>query len=206
MLIGGWLLYFLLHSLLASLAVKYWVAQRWPALLPAYRLMFNAISLLSLLPLLYLLYAFPGPEIWAWRGVGWVLVNLLALASVAGFVWSMRYYDGEEFIGLRQWRQEVRSVEDQEHLHISPLHRYVRHPWYFLGLVLVWTRDMSQAFLISALMITLYFIVGSWLEERKLMVYHGERYRRYREQVPGLIPLPWKHLSREQAGDILKGL
>ncbi|PLY14388.1 MAG: hypothetical protein C0631_11015 [Sedimenticola sp.] len=206
MLIGGWLLYFLLHSLLASLTVKYWVAQRWPALLPAYRLMFNAISLLSLLPLLYLLYTFPGPEIWAWRGVGWVLVNLLALASVAGFVWSMRYYDSKEFIGLRQWRQGVRSVEDQEHLHISPLHRYVRHPWYFLGLVLVWTRDMSQAFLISALMITLYFIVGSWLEERKLMVYHGERYRRYREKVPGLIPLPWKHLSREQAGDILKGL
>jgi hypothetical protein len=27
-----------------------------------------------------------------------------------------------------------------------------------------------------------------------LMRYHGDIYRRYRERVPGLVPLPWKYL------------
>lgn len=68
-----------------------------------------------------------------------------------------------------------------------------------LGLVLVWTRDMDPAFLTTAVMITLYFLLGSRLEERKLLVYHGEIYRQYRQLVPSLIPLPWKYLSREKA-------
>ncbi|MCG8425852.1 MAG: hypothetical protein MI754_00685 [Chromatiales bacterium] len=203
-LIGGWLLYFILHSLLASLTVKQWLASRQPEWLPGYRLFFNVVAVLTLLPLLYLIYAKPGPTLWAWQGISWLLVNSLALMAVVGFVWSMRYYSGDEFLGLRQWREGVRSVEDQEHLHISPMHRFVRHPWYFLGLLLIWTRDMSLSFFISACLMTLYFIFGSWLEERKLLVYHGERYRRYRQQVPGLIPLPWKYLGREQAEALLR--
>jgi protein-S-isoprenylcysteine O-methyltransferase Ste14 len=61
---------------------------------------------------------------------------------------------------------------------------------------------MDPAFLTTAAMITLYFIFGSRLEESKLLVYHGERYRSYRRQVPGLIPLPWRYLTRDQARDL----
>ena len=110
----------------------------------------------------------------------------------------------QEFLGLRQLQLHVRKVEDQEHFHLSPFHRYVRHPWYFFGLVLIWTRDMSVTTLLSSVMITLYFIVGSWLEEKKLLVYHGDTYRRYMARVPGLIPLPWKFLSVEEAAVLLK--
>ncbi len=49
----GWLGYFFLHSLLASLAVKRWVACRWPKLVPAYRILYNLIAVAALLPLLY---------------------------------------------------------------------------------------------------------------------------------------------------------
>jgi len=115
----------------------------------------------------------------------------------------MRAYDGGEFLGLRQLRAGTRTVEDQEAFRISPLHRYVRHPWYFLSLVIVWTRDMNAAMLLSAIVITAYFVVGSRLEERKLIAYHGERYRRYMEKVAGLVPLPWKVLSPEEARELL---
>ncbi len=120
-------------------------------------------------------------------------------AALAGFFWSLKYYDGSEFIGLRQLREREKRVEDQERLHLSPLHRYVRHPWYSLGLVLIWSRDMDLPLLISALLITLYFIIGSRLEERKLVAYHGEAYRHYQRRVPGLFPLPWRHLTRQEA-------
>jgi len=204
LLAATWLVYFVLHSLLASLVVKEWVAHRWPQRMPAYRIFFNLTALLLLLPPLVMTYAFRGEPLWRWEGPWrWVSFALI-LGAAAGFLWSMRHYDGSEFLGLRQWREGVRSVQDQEHLHISPLHRCVRHPWYFLGLVLVWSQDMDPAFLTSALAITLYFVVGSRLEERKLLRYHGAAYREYRERVPGLIPRPWRCLSREQAEELLR--
>jgi hypothetical protein len=67
---------------------------------------------------------------------------------------------------------------------LSAAHRYVRHPWYSFGLVIVWTRDMNAAMLVSALAITIYFVVGSRLEERKLIEIHGDTYRRYRSRLP----------------------
>ncbi|WP_456448698.1 methyltransferase family protein, partial [Thiolapillus sp.] len=126
----------------------------------------------------------------------------LAVASLAGFLYSLRHYDGSEFLGLRQLRDGERRVEDQERFRISPLHRHVRHPWYFLGLILVWTRDMTAPMLLSSVMMTLYFIIGSLLEERKLLAYYGDAYAEYRKRVPGLFPLPWKRLTEERAREL----
>ncbi len=99
---------------------------------------------------------------------------------------------------------EIRKIEDQEHFQLSAFHRFVRHPWYFFGLILIWTRDMSVMTLLSSILITFYFVVGSWLEEKKLLVYHGGTYRRYMARVPGLIPLPWKFLTAKEAEALLK--
>ena len=47
-LILSWLVYFGLHSLLASIAAKQDVASRWPRAMPAYRLGFNVLAVLLL--------------------------------------------------------------------------------------------------------------------------------------------------------------
>lgn len=200
---GVWLLYGALHSLTASLWLKRLVVGRWPACMPIYRLAFNLLSVVTLIPPLLLIYFWHGDYLWQWTGAGWWIANTLALLAVAGFVLSLRYYDGSEFAGLRQWRERAVRVEDQEHFHISPLHRFVRHPWYTLGLVILWTRDMDGVMLISSLMMTGYLILGLRLEERKLLAYHGELYRRYRQRVPALIPLPWRYLSVAQARQLM---
>ncbi|MEJ2465774.1 MAG: hypothetical protein P8045_08705 [Candidatus Thiodiazotropha sp.] len=199
-----WLAYFGIHSLTASLWLKSRIAARWPTLMPSYRLAFNAASALLLLPPLALMWSLGGEPLWRYEGI-WdgLRFTLMGLAAV-GFIWSLRYYDGMEFLGLRQLHENLHEIEDQERLHISPLHRFVRHPWYSLGLVLVWTQEMDEARLLSSLMITGYLLIGSRLEENKLQIYHGERYRRYREQVPGLIPRPDRYLSRSQAARLLE--
>ncbi|MFA7243316.1 MAG: hypothetical protein WC091_24680 [Sulfuricellaceae bacterium] len=205
LLAASWLAYFILHSWLASLAAKRWVAARWPAFMPAYRLAFNLTAVVLLAPILALTYSLPGGELWRWHGwVAWFANGLSALA-VAGVIYSSKGYDMQEFLGIRQWRNNARSVEDQENFHLSAFHRYVRHPWYFCALVLIWSRDMTAATLLSSVLLTLYFVIGSRLEERKLLAYHGEIYRRYMERVPGLIPLPWKKLSRQEADELLRG-
>jgi protein-S-isoprenylcysteine O-methyltransferase Ste14 len=204
-LLVAWLVYFAVHSALASLRVKTWMAVHHPGLMPLYRIAFNSIASLGLLPILWLLYSHPGPVVWAWSGIWAWLGNVLALAAIAGFFYTLRDYDTSEFLGVRQWRNRTRSVADQEGFHLSPVHRFVRHPWYFFSLVILWTRDMSAAMLITALIITAYFIVGSRLEEKKLIAYHGERYRRYMRKVSGLVPLPWKTISKPQAIALVSG-
>lgn len=198
-----WIGYFALHSALASLLVKRRVAAVWPKLMSYYRLIFNVLALLLLLPVLWLTYRNPEPMLWRWQGAAAWLANGLGLAAIFGFWHSLESYDMQEFFGLRQLQSNVRKVEDQEHFHLSPFHRFVRHPWYFFGLVLIWTRDMNVMTLSSSVLITLYFIVGSRLEEKKLLVYHGDTYRRYMARVPGLIPLPWKYLAAEEVETLL---
>ena len=200
-----WLLYFIVHSLLASLGAKRAVARRWPALMPAYRLTYNVLAVLLLLPGLVWIYRCPGPVLWSWSGAAWWWVQGIALLAVAGFLVTMKGYDGAEFIGLRQWRDGERRVEDQEQFKLSPLHRFVRHPWYALGIVLVWTREMSAAWFLTAILVTLYFVVGSRMEERKLETYHGEVYREYQRRVPGLIPRPWRWLGKKEARRLVSG-
>jgi protein-S-isoprenylcysteine O-methyltransferase Ste14 len=194
-----WLSYAVLHSLFASLWLKRRVAARWPRLAPGYRVGFNLLALVLLLPPLWLTFAWHGPLLWSWQG-GWAwLASGLGLAAVAGFLWSTRYYDMGVFCGSTQWRTREHAAEDPGGLTLSPLHRHVRHPWYSLGLVILWTRDMDEARLTSALCITLYLWLGSLLEERKLLAFHGEPYARYRERVPGLIPWPGRSLSVDEA-------
>jgi protein-S-isoprenylcysteine O-methyltransferase Ste14 len=184
-IIALFLAYFAIHSLTASLWMKRLVVERYPQLVPWYRLLFNFLSLLLAIPLLAALW--------------W-----LALLAFIAFIYSLKMYDMAEFWGTRQLREQVHEVRDLEQFQISPFHRYVRHPWYFLLLVILWTRDITTTQLLCYSLITLYLFIGSRMEERKLIAYHGAVYERYRQRVAGIIPLPWKFLSRSEAERLLK--
>ncbi|TCJ14655.1 hypothetical protein EZJ19_09410 [Parasulfuritortus cantonensis] len=196
----AWAAYGILHSWLAGNGLKDWVARRRPGLAPAYRLVFNGLALVLLVPPLGLTWAYPGAALWHWPA--WIAWPAL-LATVAGYLWSLRWYDSMDFIGLRQWR--ARGAPDGWHdsFVLSPLHRYVRHPWYSLGLLYLWTRDLNAGWLVASLTVTVYLVVGSRLEEAKLIAVFGDAYRRYRDRVPGLVPLPWRYLRAEDAPDLL---
>ena len=195
----GWCLYAAVHSLLADLRLKAAVVRHWPGFMPWYRLAYNAFAVLAVLPLLWLMRATPGDDLWAWKGAWAWLGNGLALAALWGATQSSQAYAMNDFLGLGVLGGAKHIERDV--FRLSAAHRYVRHPWYSFGLVIVWTRDMNAAMLVSALAITIYFVVGSRFEERKLIEIHGDIYRRYRERVPGLLPLPWKRLSRAEAAD-----
>jgi protein-S-isoprenylcysteine O-methyltransferase Ste14 len=107
------------------------------------------------------------------------------------------------FLGWEQWKNRHEGTENPDQLFISTMHRFVRHPWYFFILVILWTQDMYLSQFVTYWLITLYLIVGSYLEERKLIAQYGEIYRVYCKKVPGLIPLPWRWMSREEARELL---
>lgn len=196
--------YCVLHSWLASLRCKAWCAERWPDAMRYYRLLFNLAAVLLLIPVAMLLVYASGPKLWQWSA-GWSwLMHALTLGSALAFVSSLRDYDLSQFSGSAQLRQPQSDPEHQARFHLGWWHRWVRHPWYFFALVMLWSREMDAAQLLATLFISLYLVLGSRLEERKLRLQFGEVYRQYQQQVPGLLPLPWRFLSAQQARDLLQ--
>lgn len=201
----AWAAYLGLHSLLAGRRVKAAVARRWPAWARAYRLIYSVVAVALLAPLLGLTLVLDGPLVVAWHGPAWWLAQGAALAALAGFVHSLRGYDTGHFLGLGD-RSAVSEdgSEPWEPLRITGFHRFVRHPWYFFGLVILWTRDLHAAGVVAAAAITVYLVVGSRLEERKLVESYGAAYTAYRRGVPGLIPMPGRHLSPAEAAELAR--
>lgn len=198
-IVAVYVAYFVLHSVLASLRMKRHIASRLPSVMPYYRLLFNLIAVLLAIPLVYLAWRYPGEPLWQWQGSARYVTNGIAVLAAIALLYSLRLYDMREFTGLKQFQDNVHEIRDMEHLRISAFHRYVRHPWYFLILLILWTRDLTTNQFLINLLITAYLFIGSRLEERKLIAYHGQVYEEYRKQVAALFPLPWKILSRKDA-------
>jgi len=185
----------LVHSLLASLPLKNWTRRvfgagvdRW------YRLAFNAFAGITILPIFPMLATLPDrtlyvvPATWRWLMMGG---KVLALAGLVG---SFLQTGPLHFLGLSQ-------LFASKPAQTSPLegrgfYCYVRHPIYSFSLLLLWlTPAMTVNLLTVYILITLYFYVGSFHEERRLLAEFGDAYRDYQQQVPRLIPRPGRCYS-----------
>lgn len=181
--------YFALHSLLAAGPVKIWLSNLVSG--RYYRLIYNLLAVALLLPVAWLFVQIPNEpmfqNVWL-RPLGWLLL-------LAGGVWGvvgLKSYDLGEFSGLFQLKTGGQPLHTQ--LVVGGLNRWVRHPLYFGTLLLAWGYFFaSPALKVLALAVvsSIYLVVGSWLEERKLAQQFGEAYRQYQKNVPMLLPLRW---------------
>jgi len=199
----GLIAFFLLHSFLASLYVKQKLEQGAPHVVKYYRLFYNLLAIVLFIPLSTMIRTHPGAVLWSWAYPYSLFADFLAVSAIVAFIWTLKGYDLLEFFGIRQLSSKNAAVYDQGAMHLSTLHRYVRHPWYTLILVMLWSRDIHVAQFVAYTLITLYFVVGSRIEEKKLIVYYGDAYRQYIKMVPGLIPLPGRNINKLEAQELL---
>ncbi|RMF49276.1 MAG: isoprenylcysteine carboxylmethyltransferase family protein, partial [Anaerolineae bacterium] len=183
-------LYGLLHSLLAANAAKRGAHRLLGRVTAArlYRLTYTLFAVFSFLPVLYLLWVLPDaplyhiPQTWVW------VCYTVQLAGLALAAWSLAVTDVWAFIGLRQLmaRQPEGGVE---RLTVDGPYAWVRHPMYTGTLLFLWAAPaMTVNRLAFVLGITLYFIIGGYFEERKLLAQFGEDYAAYRRRTPMLLP------------------
>jgi methanethiol S-methyltransferase len=184
--------YAALHSWLASNRVKRWAHRKFgPRIDCWYRLLFNAMSALALIPLGVLLFVLPDQVLYElprpWRDVATGMQGLLAVCLVYG-VWIT---DGLHFLGIRQLFQSTHHScsERQPPLAVIGLYRWVRHPLYTLSILLIWlTPTMTLNLAALYVVFTIYFYVGTFFEEQRLVEEFGEAYTLYQAQAPRLVP------------------
>jgi len=78
----------------------------------------------------------------------------------------------------------------------------VRHPFYALTIVnqiSVSIMLLSIEGIIASILCIPLWIILIVLEERELVEYWGKEYLDYRNEVPALIPLPWRRRKRKKS-------
>lgn len=187
----AFVVYSALHSVLASHTLKGWVRGAFgeAAFQRYYRLAFNFIGGLTLLPILWLVAALPDRPLyvilypWRWLSYAGQLLG-------AWILWaSLQQTSAFDFLGLRQVFAQAGQAADVELVTGGPYAR-MRHPLYTGSLLVLWLLPMMSLNLFTLnLAIGLYFWIGAYFEERKLSRYFGAAYDEYKASTPMFVPL-----------------
>ncbi|NPV66858.1 MAG: isoprenylcysteine carboxylmethyltransferase family protein [Anaerolineae bacterium] len=186
--------YGVLHSLLASPLLKRriraTIGER--AYEGFYRLAYNILSAVLLAPVILVLLVTPSQEVWR-IPMPWAAACMLIQAgSLIALIVAVLQADPLRFAGISQALAYLRHEPlPPESLQVQGFYGLVRHPLYLFSLLVLWPSPiMTDTLLGVAVGATLYLLLGSRLEERRLAAEFGEAYTAYRRRVPWLLPWP----------------
>lgn len=188
----AWTAYCTLHSAMISETATGFLKRTLGESFRFYRLFFNAVAVLTLLPILWYAHSLREEAIFRWEGV-WLVPRYLLLASgILLVIAGGRRYSFGQFLGISQLRgASSGGLASGGGIDSGGVLGLVRHPWYTAVVVLLWAGDLDATALVSNGVLTAYIIVGAMLEERKLVHEFGDEYRRYQERVSMFVPLKW---------------
>lgn len=180
-----WMVYCVLHSVLASERLKKKLRQgmrnyKW------YRLWYTLFAFLFLIALLYYQVRIQTIELFIVTNTLLIAGIILSFSGFALMLVCIRKY----FVNLSGLRSLFIENFTNE-LHITGVHRYIRHPLYLGTFAFIWGLFLLLPYLsllIANIIITAYTLIGIELEERKLVLEFGENYKEYQRSVPKILP------------------
>ncbi|HEY4967214.1 MAG TPA: START domain-containing protein [Puia sp.] len=185
-LLGYWTLFSIIHHITASEKFKAVCKPVMGAGFRYYRLMYSAVSCISLGWVLYWQFHIASPKL----GVNPVLKYFLGLPIGISGIFLMGASIRKYFLNLsciNVFLNENRLVSLEYH----GMHKYIRHPLYLGTLLLIWSLlvfDPTLSNLLACLAITVYTLVGIRFEEEKLLTTYGQAYESYCRKTPRLVP------------------
>lgn len=188
-----WLLWCGVHSGMICLKVTEYLKLLFGAYFRFYRLIYNLVAILTIIPVISFGRSIEGNLIFQWDGFLLIFQMLLLAISIFLFIAGAMYYDIFQFLGIRQiWTGKSHSVITKSgELKTDGILCVMRHPWYLAAILLIWSRGFDLSGLITNIILTLYLIIGTLQEERKLFYEYGESYRKYQKKVSMLIPFKY---------------
>jgi len=185
------------HSVMARPAFKKWFTKFIPAVIER-----STYVLLSSL-LLFLLYFYWQPM----TGVVWNIESSIGKIILCGLFWlgwlvvllSTFMVNHFDLFGLRQ---VYLNYKEQKYSHLEfkmiGLYRLCRHPIMLGFIIAFWaTPTMTVGHLLFAVMTTAYIFIALQFEERDLVTFFGDVYKRYQEKVP--MVFPYKRINNDDS-------
>jgi methanethiol S-methyltransferase len=123
-------------------------------------------------------------------GAAHFLMRALFFLSIIGFFFTVRYLPPFDPLGIEVIFSRLKGKRKKESfLAVRGAYRWVRHPIYFLSLLMIWSQvSVTPDRLLFNGLWTFWIIIGAFLEERDLIATFGDAYRDYQQEVPMLIP------------------
>ena len=181
------LAFFVQHSGLVRRSFR----KRLQALVPKqYDIAFYAISSGVVLLALVVFWQETSPPLLSLQGILRWLLRAVYFLTVIGFLSGLRVLSGYDPLGVKPIVEHLQGiVPPSSPFVICGPYRWVRHPLYFLCLLMIWScPDISIDRLLFNILWTLWMVIGTVLEERDLVADFGQAYRDYQRKVPMLIP------------------
>jgi len=175
-----WTGYGLIHSVLASEDVKKTFSTKY------YRLIYNLIAIVLLLPILYFQLTAESKRLMENSIFNQLLGGIMMSSGIYMMYISIKGYASREFLGI-----DFDKKEEPFTLKTDGLSAFIRHPLYTGTLLLFWGLFgffATETFLTTAFFITIYVRIGIYFEEKKLVSVYGKQYEDYQKNVPMLIP------------------
>jgi methanethiol S-methyltransferase len=178
-----------------SLTINDYLKNRCGRYYKFYRLFYNLTAFITLIPLILYSQSLKGSVLFQWEGYMIFVQFLLIAVAITLFVAGALKYDMLQFLGVRQIKSgKSHSVlSESGTIETSGILSLTRHPWYLATIIFIWVgyREMYVSTLIVNILLSIYLIIGTVLEERKLIIQFGDSYKDYMNRVSMLFPMKW---------------
>jgi protein-S-isoprenylcysteine O-methyltransferase Ste14 len=194
-----WTGYVSLHSFLISIRFTNLMTRLLKDYYAFYRLFYVLISLVLLIPLLNYIAQLEDNVIIVYGPPISVIRYIFIWGSLLMFFWAFFFdYDSWSFWGIRQiinFRKD-KEINTSGGIKRNGLLGIMRHPMYLALIIYLWCQTFRVVDIVTNTVLTIYVIIGTILEERKLVLEFGEEYIQYKQEVPMLIPFTKKRIIK----------
>ena len=186
-----WTGYCSLHSFLISIRFTNLMTRLLKNYYAFYRLFYISISFVLLVPLINYTAQTDNKVIITYSSPFDIIQYVLVYGSLLMFFWAFFFnYDSLSFFGIRQILNfgKPKKINQSGELKKNGLLGIIRHPMYLALIIYLWCQTFRVTDIVVNTVLTIYVIIGSILEEKKLVLEFGDSYIEYQKEVPMLIP------------------
>ncbi len=186
-----WMGYCILHSFLISTYFTNILFRTLKKYYAFYRLFYVLLSLVLLIPLINYTSQFDNKVIITYSFPFSIIRYTLMYGSLIFFFWAFFFsYDALSFFGIRQILNigKETKINPDAAIKKSGLLGIIRHPMYLALIIFLWSTIFTLIDFYINMLLIVYVIIGTKLEEKKLVREFGDAYVKYQHEVPMLIP------------------